>query len=127
MLYRAKLKTGNKTEKDIRMQAEKGNWFGELTDDDITNIISCNNYLDGLTVIVCSEISGNGYTLISWEKESEPKIKEALYLAEQDRYIGTYINNRVGFEADWDKGEYEPSTSIGFDKEEVEILEKISQ
>lgn len=127
MLYRAKLKTGNKTEKDIRMQAEKGNWFGELTDDDIANIISCNNYLDGLTVIVCNKIGDNDYTLISWEKESDPKVKEAIYLLEQDRYCGTYINNRVDFDTDWDKGEYEPSTSVSFDKDEVEILEKISQ
>ena len=125
MLYRVRLKTGNKTAESIRSQAQQDNWIGELSDNDIANVIDYNNYFDGLEVIVADAIGGTGYTLITWDKSVDEKVKEALYIMEQDEYFGSYLNDRTGFDKVWADGEYEAPGSIEFTADEVDILEQI--
>ena len=127
MLYRVRLKTGNKTAESIRSQAQQDNWIGELSDNDIANVIAYNNYFDGLEVIVADAIGGTGYTLITWDKSVDEKVKEAIYIMEQDEYFGSYANDRAGFDKVWENGEYEAPGSIEFTADEVEILEQIGR
>lgn len=42
------------------------------------------------------------------------RIKEAIYLMEQDPMFGTYVDDREGFDRDWAEGEYQPDVGIMF-------------
>lgn len=123
MFYRATLKTGNKSRESIKERYIQEDWIGELTDENIAAMIEYYDLLDGLNVIV-ADFDGD-YALVAWGKDAEEKIKDAFYIAEQDEYFGTYINDRERFETDWEKGEYYADSTISFGKEEVEIIKAL--
>ena len=76
---------------------------------------------DGVHVTVSNFLEGE-YSVVGWPPEEEEKAKEAIYQMEQDSMFGTYIDDREQFEKDWVAGEWEPSGSIVFPPEMVEIL-----
>lgn len=76
---------------------------------------------DGVHVTVSNFLEGE-YSVVGWPPEEEEKAKEAIYQMEQDSMYGTYIDDREQFEKDWAAGEWEPSGSIVFPPEMVEIL-----
>ena len=76
---------------------------------------------DGVHVTVSNFLEGE-YSVVGWPTEEEEKAKEAIYQMEQDSMFGTYIDDREKFEKDWAAGEWEPSGSIVFPPEMVEIL-----
>lgn len=127
-LYKAILHTEGKTPKQIKEESK--DWVGSITEEDISRIIQYNNILDGCEVIVVKSFCGEGYTLAAWDEgntDIDGKIKEAIYLLEQDDLFGSYINERDRFDNDWGNGEYCPDGSITFATEEVEILEPIAE
>lgn len=79
---------------------------------------------DGVQVIVGLPFRGER-PLYGWEDEWEDKAKEAIYLMEQDPVFGMYIDDREGFDKDWEAGEYEPAGTISFSEDMVEILGRL--
>ena len=78
---------------------------------------------DGVRVTVSTSSTAPGeYSVVGWPPEEEERAKEAIYLMEQDPMFGQYINDREGFEADWESGKWSPSGSIIFPPEMVEII-----
>lgn len=128
-VYKAILHT-SKTEDEIRELAKKENWMGDLTQEDINNIVAYNKELDGLEVFLIDNLRNDGYFLMGWDEVNatiDGKIKEAFYLMEQDRYFGNYLNERERFEKVWQAGEYETDAMIGFSKEDVEIIATVCE
>lgn len=119
--FKAVLHTAGKTKENILDQVKKE----DITDTDIENIIKYYDLFDGSMVNVAESLDSSGYTLLGWEKESEEKVKEAIYIMEQDEMFGIYKDNREGFEKIWYSGDYYPDASITFDKDDVEIIEQV--
>lgn len=78
--------------------------------------------LDGVKCVVAENIFASVFSIIG---SDDPKYKEAIYLLEQDKMSGSYINERERFDKDWDAGEYFSDESILIEKEFVEIVELI--
>jgi len=79
-------------------------------------------YMDGETALVIESSSGSGeYVFLALKDEK--KNKELIYMMEQDRMFGCYIDDREGFDEDWDSGEYEPAGCHYLAPENVELLE----
>lgn len=76
---------------------------------------------DGAHVTVSNFIDGE-YSVVGWPPEYEDQAKEAIYLMEQDRMVGNYMDDRERFDQDWAAGEWEPGGSIVFSADMVEIL-----
>lgn len=93
----------------------------QFTEEDIKTIMDYMKAWDGVHVTVTALVAGE-YSMVGWPPEEEEKIKEAIYLMEQDPAFGSYINDRERFETEWAAGEWEPSGSIIFSPEMVEIL-----
>lgn len=55
----------------------------------------------------------NGYVFIGLKNEI--KDKELAYMMEQDSNTGSYINDREGFNAVWEAGEYNSDVSFCID------------
>lgn len=128
-VYKAILHT-IKTEKEVRELAKKENWVGHLSDEDINDMVAYNKEFDGAEVYITDAISDNGYNLVGWDKEDsliDNKVKEAIYIMEQDRMFGNYRNDREEFENVWQTGEYESDAMIGFSNEDVEIIETVAE
>lgn len=122
-LFEAILHTGNRTRENIKEQSKRENWIGQLKEEDINNILESGKHFDGVRVAVMESFySKEQYALGFWNPEDDEKVKEAIYLLEQDEYFGTYVNDREGFDTVWAAGEYEPIGTLNFDKEEVEII-----
>lgn len=79
-------------------------------------------YMDGETAIVIESSAMDGQYLFLGLKDKE-KDRELHYMFEQDSRFGTYIDDREGFDADWDSGDYEPDGCHYLEPENVEILE----
>lgn len=124
-VFKAVLHTAGKIKESILEQAKKDNWIEDITDTDIENIIKYYDLFDGSMVNVAESFDSSGYTLLGWEKESEEKVKEAIYIMEQDEVFGIYKDDREGFEKIWDSGDYYPDASITFAKDDVEIIERV--
>lgn len=76
---------------------------------------------DGVHVTL-SNLLPEEYSVVGWPPEEDEKAKEAIYLMEQDPVFGMYVDDRERFDADWAAGEWEPSGSIIFSPEMVEII-----
>ena len=122
-LFKAKLHTGGKTREQIVDKFQAGVVPSEK---EISESIAYYNLLDGATVIVTDHFKSEGYILVHWPEEEHSRMKEAIYLLEQDALFGMYIDQRDEFDADWDAGDYSPDGTICFDAAEVEIIEAIS-
>ncbi|GAA2774559.1 hypothetical protein GCM10010451_68420 [Streptomyces virens] len=84
--------------------------------------------LDGTEVVgAVWGYSPDSYSLYGWSDEDDAKFKEFIYLLEQDASFGNYIDERDRFDADWQKGEYEPAVAMHFDKSDFIIIEKIEK
>lgn len=121
-LYKAKLHTGGKTREQIIKMFEIG---PAPTEEEIKDTTEFYNRLEGAVAYVADGLMNSDYSLIGWPDEENKRMKEAIYLAEQDPMFGCYINSREEFDKDWDAGEYEPFGVLTFDKSEVEIVEEI--
>lgn len=127
-LYMAKLKTGGKTPEQILAIYEGPNQVGPKPDEkEVKAWIKVFNELDGAEVLVIESLTGEDYCLASWNPDYEEKIMEFVYLAEQDPYFGTYVDEREEFINDWKTGEYEPTGSLVFAKKDVEIIEELKK
>ena len=76
---------------------------------------------DGIQVTV-SNLLPEEFSVVGWPPEEEEKVKNAIYMMEQDPMFGNYVDDRERFEADWAAGEWLPSGSILFSPAMVEIL-----
>lgn len=76
---------------------------------------------DGVRVTVSALIPGE-FSVVGWPPEEDEKVKNAIYLMEQDPVFGMYENDRERFDADWAANEWEPSGSIVFSPAMVEII-----
>ncbi len=117
-IYKARLRTAGTADKLLK-QTGSG-----TTPPEIQAWTEFYNILDD-AIIYVANIFGDGYSLHTWPPEADARIKEAIYLSEQDGMFGTYLDDREGFERDWAAGEYSPCGSIVFKPDEVEILQEI--
>ena len=78
--------------------------------------------MDGEVALVIKSSMDNGQYVFLGLKD-EGKDKELHYMIEQDSMIGVYVDDREGFDRDWDSGEYEPDGCIYLNPENVELLE----
>lgn len=115
VLYRAILHTSGFTvdEKDAE---EK-----EYSKEELKIITDYMAAWDGVKVTLSNLIPGE-YSVVGWPPEEDERVKNAIYLMEQDPVFGMYVNERERFEADWAAGDWEPSGSIIFSPNMVEIL-----
>jgi len=83
--------------------------------------------LDGVHLIVAEPICKDmGYSIIGGvTPEDAVKWKEAVYIAEQDEFFGVYFNDRKGFDAAWDAGEYETDGMLTIQAEDIEIIREL--
>lgn len=76
---------------------------------------------DGVKVTVSNLVPGE-YSVVGWPPEEDEKVRDAIYLMEQNPVFGLYVNEKERFDADWAAGSWEPSGSIIFAPNMVEIL-----
>ncbi|WP_057766739.1 hypothetical protein [Cytobacillus praedii] len=127
-LFRAKLKTADKTPEQILANYEGPGQVGPKPDDkEVQAWINVFNDLDGIEVLVLKSFTGEDWALASWKQDDDEKVMEFVYLAEQDPYFGTYVDEREEFINDWKSEEYEPSGSLVFSSADVEIIEKLKK
>lgn len=96
----------------------------ELTEEEKKIITDYMKAWDGVHVTL-SNLLPEEYSVVGWPPEEEEKVKNAIYLMEQDFMFGNYVDDREKFEADWAAGTWEPSGSIIFSTAMVEILEEL--
>lgn len=121
---KAMLHTAGKTDEEILKQS------GLISPEEIPKARKIIEAWDGIEVIVDATLINEQiqqYALIGWDEqdcEIDGRIKEVIYLMEQDPMFGTYVNDRERFELDWAEKRYEPAGSIVFEPEDIEILEE---
>lgn len=93
----------------------------KYSEDEIKIIIDYMQAWDGVHVTL-SHLLPEEYSVVGWPPEEDEKVKNAIYLMEQDPVFGTYVDDREGFDAAWAAGEWEPSGSIVFSPAMVEII-----
>lgn len=123
-IMKAILHTGGKTDEQIL----KGG--GMVRVDDIEMIRAYMDAWDGVEVFVRPSCDGDGYAMVGWDEsdvEINARVKEAIYLMEQDPVFGAYFDEREQFDHDWREGKYEPAGSISFDDADVEIFEETDE
>ncbi len=119
--YKAKLKTGQKSFEQVKNEFEGP----EPSVKDINNWLSAYRLIDGLEILIVNSWHDDGYCLASWQENDEDAFKEFVYLIEQDSMFGSYADSREEFICDWESGEYCPSGSIVFNKNDIEIIEEL--
>lgn len=120
-MYKAKFTTGDKTVEEI-----KENFSGPISNKEAAEWKEVFELISGAEVIVTNSFTRERYSIIGWPEESEEKIKELIYLAEQDMYFGTYQNEREQFMKDWAAGTYEPAGSLALDEEDIEVIKELN-
>lgn len=120
VLYRAILHTEG-FQVDTKDAEEK-----EYTEEELKIITDYMKAWDGVQVTVSNLLPGE-YSVVGWPPEEEEKIKDAIYLMEQDPVFGMYIDEPERFLADWEAGTWEPSGSIIFSPAMVEILGELKK
>lgn len=91
-------------------------------DDDYYLWIEIAKFMDGETAaVVESSLCDSKYVFLGLKNRE--KSKELFYMMEQDSMIGTYIDDRKGFDEVWDSGEYAPDCLFHLNPENVELLE----
>lgn len=114
-LYKGILHTADFTEEMAK--AEDQNY----SDEEIKIITDYMQAWDGAHVTL-SNLLPEEYSVVGWPPEEDEKVKNAIYLMEQDPVFGMYVDGRERFDADWAAGEWEPSGSIVFSPAMVEII-----
>ena len=114
-LYKGILHTADFTEEMAK--AEDQNY----SEEEIKIITDYMQAWDGAHVTL-SNLLPEEYSVVGWPPEEDEKVKNAIYLMEQDPVFGMYVDDRERFDADWAAGEWEPSGSIVFSPAMVEII-----
>lgn len=114
-LYKGILHTADFTEEMTK--AEDQNY----SEEEIKIITDYMQAWDGAHVTL-SNLLPEEYSVVGWPPEEDEKVKNAIYLMEQDPVFGMYVDDRERFDADWAAGEWEPSGSIVFSPAMVEII-----
>lgn len=114
-LYKGILHTADFTEEMAK--AEDQNY----SEEEIKIITDYMQAWDGAHVTL-SNLLPEEYSVVGWPPEEDEKVKNAIYLMEQDPVFGMYADDRERFDADWAAGEWEPSGSIVFSPAMVEII-----
>ena len=83
---------------------------------------SISEYMDGEAALVMESAAKDGKYVFLGLTDRE-KDKELFYMIEQDSMIGRYIGARELFEAEWEKGDYEPEGCIYLEKKCLEFQE----
>ena len=83
---------------------------------------SISEYMDGETALVMESAAKDGKYVFLGLTDRE-KDRELFYMMEQDSMIGRYIGGRELFEAEWEKGDYEPEGCICLEKKYLEFQE----
>lgn len=83
---------------------------------------SISEYMDGETALVMESAAKDG-KYVFLDLTDREKDKELFYMIEQDSMIGRYIGARELFEAEWEKGDYEPEGCICLEKKYLEFQE----
>ena len=98
------------------------NMFKDMDQDDADYQLwqDITEYMDGETAFVVESSAGDGMYVLLGLKDKE-KDRELHYMFEQDSRFGAYIDDREGFDADWDSGDYEPDGCHYLDSENVEV------
>lgn len=123
-LYKARLKTGGKTEEQIK--ADFNDSFGEATKEDMERYKKSMDMVDGQEIIVMQSFYDKEYySMASWQEKDDDVWREFIYLQEQDPIFGTYVDDREKFLKVWEAGEYEPMGALSFSKDDVEIIEEL--
>ncbi len=121
---RALLHTAKRTDEQIMK------WGGLTDPKDIPKARKLLEAWDGIEVIVSEppiDEQIQQYALIGWDEkdcEIDGRVRDAIYLMEQDPMFGCYMDERERFELDWNEKRYEAPGSIIFEPEDVEILEE---
>lgn len=119
-LYRLQFKTAHKTAEDVKKEYS----FDPPSPERLGQIAEAYRGLDGVEVIGAAwEYSPESYSIYDWSDNADDKMKEFIYMQEQDEFFGSYINERERFDADWASKEYEPSGAMHFNKTDFEVIE----
>lgn len=123
-LYKLRFQTADKTADDIKKDYRSNPPNDEMCE----KLAEAYRNLTGAEFLGASwEYSPDTYSLYNHlNEESHLKLKEFLYLQEQDEYFGNYINDRERFDEDWDADHYEPSGALHFNKNDFEVIEQLS-
>lgn len=73
-------------------------------------------YMDGEAAFVIESPENDGKYVFLGLKDKK-KNKNLIYMMEQDSMIGTYIDDREGFDKAWEDGEYTPEGFIHLETE----------
>ena len=114
-LYRGILHTADFTKE--MAEAEDKNY----SEEEIKIITDYMQAWDGVHVTL-SHLLPEEYSVVGWPPEEDEKVRNAIYLMEQDPVFGMYVDDRERFDADWAAGTWEPSGSIVFSPAMVEII-----
>lgn len=114
-LYKGILHTADFTEEMAKAEDQK------CSEEEIKIITDYMQAWDGAHVTL-SNLIPEEYSVVGWPPEEDEKVKNAIYLMEQDPVFGMYVDDRERFDADWAAGEWEPSGSIIFSPAMVEII-----
>ena len=118
-IFKCKMNTKNTTHEDIIVK------YPELPKEEIAHYIKFLEKLDNTEVVLGKWDDEDNYYLIGWSNEVDPKIMDAMYHAEQINPMGVYRNDHKGFLKAWEAGEYDPGCSMSFEKNQVEVIEKL--
>lgn len=87
---------------------------------------------DGIKGTFIEDVEEGRYCLIGWDPDDDLKVKEAIWLMEQDPVFGNYHDDREQFDIDWGEpvsdpkipkdSTWEPSGAIVFDAANIENL-----
>lgn len=126
-LYEATFKTAGKTIEEIKGDYDGG--IGQApSEEEIQDWIKAYDTINGIKVVVMkSPLDDDGYSLVSYDKSDDWKIRDFTYQTEQDSFFGTYIDEREEFLKDWEAGDYTPMGSWVFKQTDVEISRELKQ
>lgn len=123
-LYKVKLTTANKTDEQI-----KARYDDEVSKEEIEQFKKALSIVNELEINVMKR-SYNGvpsYVLIGWEEKDDHIMRDFVYEMEQDPMFGSYVDDRESFLQDWENEEYEPTGSLSFESEDLEIVEELKK
>ncbi len=121
-IYKAKLTTKNKSDDQIKRRFDM-----KVSQNEIDNFRNALNSVNGLVISVAPSLFSEGsYVVAGWKNEDDHLMRDFIYAMEQDPYFGSYIGDREVFLKDWKNNEYEPMGAFSFEKDDIELLEKIT-
>jgi hypothetical protein len=124
-VVRGRFRTGGKTIDEIRNQRDNKN----LKVEELENIKKAYEEINGVELYLSlwDYDEQKMFHISGWEDKADEKIMNGTYYLEQVGFSTQYLNNREKFIKDWRNNKYEPIGSLCFEKEDVEVLETISE